>query len=243
VKLFWWESQKSQPNFGDAISPIIVEHCSGKKPERAKVDETGKLLACGSIVQFACDDDVIWGSGVHPCHADTLGFESVRPKHLKITAIRGPISRSVLLDAGYECPEIYGDPGVLLPLIYPEIKRRIMFDFGVMPHLDQKNFHPGNCRLLNVRQDPRQILLEMLTCKKVISASLHGIICAEAFGIPAIWLACKQGRMKYDDYYASTGRKANPISKLENALKAEPPPLPDLKKMQDSLLASFPAMF
>ena len=62
----------------------------------------------------------------------------------------------------------------------------------------------------------RAMLEALLPCQLVISSSLHGIIFAEAFGIPARWLAPRdvahlerssyvtEGWFKYVDYYAST---------------------------------------
>ena len=60
------------------------------------------------------------------------------------------------------------------------------------------------------------MLEALLPCELVISSSLHGLIFAEAFGIPARWLAPRdvahlehssyvtEGWFKYVDYYAST---------------------------------------
>ena len=60
------------------------------------------------------------------------------------------------------------------------------------------------------------MLEALLPCELVISSSLHGIIFAEAFRIPARWLAPRdeahlekssyvtEGWFKYVDYYAST---------------------------------------
>ncbi|WP_346793949.1 polysaccharide pyruvyl transferase family protein, partial [Klebsiella pneumoniae] len=49
---------------------------------------------------------------------------------------------------------------------------------------------------------------EIVNSKFVISGSLHGIIIAEAYGIPAIFLDNNSGesRFKYDDYYFGSGR-------------------------------------
>lgn len=45
-------------------------------------------------------------------------------------------------------------------------------------------------------------------CPEVYSSSLHGIILAEAYGVPAVMFRSydKSVDFKYLDYYASTGR-------------------------------------
>lgn len=41
---------------------------------------------------------------------------------------------------------------------------------------------------LNVRNDPDQFLHAMKACEAIISSSLHGLIFAEALGIPNLWV-------------------------------------------------------
>ena len=85
------------------------------------------------------------------------------------------------------------------------------------------------------------VVEKILKAKLVISGSLHGIVVAEAFGIPArlLKITSKEPIFKYQDYYWGTGRKKFKIAySLEEALKmgGEQKPIIDLKK----LLESFP---
>jgi hypothetical protein len=69
----------------------------------------------------------------------------------------------------------------------------------------------------------------MIGADRVVSSSLHGLIFAESLGIPACWLAPVGGEddLKYYDYYYGTGRFAvKRFDNLEDALRAEPMPLP-----------------
>ena len=82
----------------------------------------------------------------------------------------------------------------------------------------------------------------MKKSRLIISSSLHGIILAEAYGIPAVLLNNNDiDLLKYYDYYFSTGRKSVKVaSSIEEALNKGPMPLPDLSEMQKGLIESFP---
>lgn len=73
-------------------------------------------------------------------------------------------------------------------------------------------------------------------------SSLHGIILAEAYGVPAVFLAGKDfGLFKYIDYYMGTGRDIMVYARsIEEALAITPMPLPELNDMQKALLNVFP---
>ncbi|MCC8107379.1 MAG: polysaccharide pyruvyl transferase family protein [Clostridiales bacterium] len=68
-----------------------------------------------------------------------------------------------------------------------------------------------NLNFLNIgTNDYKQYIKQMLLSKKIISSSLHGIILAEAYGIPALFLNTggyvSEALMKYYDWYYSTNR-------------------------------------
>ena len=54
---------------------------------------------------------IIWGSG---CSGADRGL----PTPQRVLAVRGPKSREYLQSQGIDCPEVYGDPALLLPLVY-----------------------------------------------------------------------------------------------------------------------------
>lgn len=143
-----------------------------------------------------------------------------------IFAVRGPKTRAVLLQAGVKCPEIYGDPGIFSPFIYNDIKKNPIYNYGIILHhndldnLDKlKNqFSSKNVLFIKLDQDVKIILQQICQCKKIISSALHGIIAAEAFGIPAVWLEVSDrvegDGFKFYDYYFGSGRILNDVKKL-----------------------------
>lgn len=77
---------------------------------------------------------------------------------------------------------------------------------------------------------------QLCSAERVISSSLHGIILAESYGIPAVLYLPEEVKgnltlYKYRDYYYGTGRYEFPIAKtIQEALQITPCMLPDLKE-------------
>ncbi|MEI7425026.1 MAG: polysaccharide pyruvyl transferase family protein [Candidatus Staskawiczbacteria bacterium] len=230
MKSFWYKTN----NFGDTLTPIIVGHFLGVNAEYVEKDYSGKLLAVGSILDFIKENDVIWGTGLNK--ADKI----VCPSGAKFLAVRGPITRSLIVPE-LSVPEIYGDPAILLPLIYnPKIEKK--YEVGYVPHyVDKKFIIVGeNEKMIDIESDWKTVIEDILSCKKIISSSLHGIICAEAYGIPATWAVYSDwiigGELKYQDYFLGSGReKQIPFHQI--------PPIENLAEKQNALIKALKDYF
>jgi pyruvyltransferase len=225
MKSYWWQAK----NFGDTLTPPIIEFLTGSKPELAGRNDTGKLLAVGSIMIALRENDVVWGTGWNK------RYQINAPRGVKFLAVRGPITRKFI--SGAEIPEIYGDPGILLPLIYQPKKEKI-FKIGYAPHYVDKPFikkQPEDL-LIDVQEDWKKVVDGITSCEKVIASSLHAVIVAEAYGVPVIWAKYSDkivgGNMKYQDYFLGSGRKRQDYFK-------EIPPFEKLKEKQDDLIKAF----
>jgi pyruvyltransferase len=203
IKVYWHNKER---NFGDMLSPIILKGL-GIDCEFADKNIDGKLLAVGSIFYAARRNDIVWGSGLI---ADRP-FDAL--PGMKFLAVRGPLTRDRIF--GGDVPKVYGDPAILLPEIYtPKILPKR--EFGFVPHyvdFDSPDLRRNKERfIIDVRQDPFKTIDEICSCKLIVSSSLHGIIVAEAYGIPAVWIKLSDkligGSFKFNDYFIGSGREA-----------------------------------
>ena len=237
VNLNYWEETK---NLGDAICPVIVDYAAQQSGVRTtkRVNGTKHLYAIGSVITAGCQDCTVWGSGI----LNLEKLSRVKNRKLDIRAVRGPLTRLALMEYGYAVPEVYGDPGMLLPLIYdPQVQKQ--YPVSVITHMDEAVDAAGDVHSISIRTGDYQNFADQIKASElVISSSLHGIIFAEAYGVPAILLKPKSDLFKYYDYYYSTKRFDFPMAQsVAQALTMQPPPLPELTRMQKQLLSVFPA--
>lgn len=240
VNLFYWRPAVGD-NVGDLISLILVRSIveSLRLQFEGRTPRTRKLFAVGSVLEQAVHDATVWGSGLR--HA----ILSPHNMDLDIRAVRGPLTRDALIHVGHECPEVFGDPAILLPRFY-QPQPRVAREFLLIPHyLREKELleaYPDNA-VSTLTSDWRGFLDAIAGAELVVSGSLHGIVLAEAYGVPAILLADAMDRdgFKYEDYYLGTGRSRYDVAPtVDKALTMGGQALPALKKYQDGLMKAFP---
>lgn len=244
VNLEYWKFKK---NLGDAISPVVVEYMLGRKGLSldSKTKKTYHLFAIGSIIGSYDFDAVIWGSGIH--NQKLINDVKNQSSYVKydVRLVRGPRTRQILLDNGYKVEERYGDPALIMPLIY-ESSAKKKYDTSVVLHMSTLKLVnvPANVHKIDIETDDyKHFIDELVSSKKVITSSLHGIILAESYGVPAVFLSTGMDDelMKYYDYYESTNRSEFVIAKsIEEALEATPTALPDITSLQKNLIETFP---
>ncbi len=218
---------KNKSNMGDLIGPYLYSKMNGgvvpKQVSKPGLINEKVLLTCGSILQpeIVTKNTVIWGSGI------ITRSVLFRQKPVAVHAVRGPISRQALLRVGINCPEIYGDPGLLLPRFYmPKLQPETKWKVGIIPHyVDYEyirhvfNNIAGIC-VINIDRPVEAVCDDIINCEATISSSLHGIIVSHAYGIPSAWMTTKNAlwgdNVKYHDYYASVGVRDHTIKPIEH---------------------------
>jgi len=242
VDLFFWKPEGGALNFGDHLARVIVTKLLAMRGHLLE-EETARshrLFAVGSVLHFAQDGDVVWGSGVN----GKVDPKLHRFQQLDVRAVRGPLTRDFLLNRGIAVPEVYGDPALLLPTLFPgRFAATARKPYVVVPNLHDLAL-AQQARLQNIVSPMlswNRCVAEILQGQLVISSSLHGIIIAEAYGIPARYLRLSdtENIFKYNDYVQGTGRAPiEPAGSVEEALEmgGMPPPVFD----PAALLAAFP---
>lgn len=217
-------------NFGDLIGPYILEKMSKHKVVYAQpVDTYSYYVFGGSIINHVNKHAVVWGAGL-----GTL-TDGINPE-AKIHAVRGPLTRARALSIGINCPSVYGDPGMLLPKFYtpPQGKKHRV---GVLPHYVDafRGFdrYPW-VHVIDVFQPIEAVIDAIASCDAILSSSLHGIVVAHAYGVPAAWVKISDSLggdgTKFRDYFNSVGMDyPHPIDLRENLA------LPDLPKEVPSI--------
>jgi hypothetical protein len=179
---------------------------------------------------------VVWGSGVlgpaRPLANQLLSQLSSSGARLDVRALRGPLTldyltRRGLLESGQKERVVLGDPAMILPLMYPRCHRRCTPERAlcVIPHKNDElhllanhslrasllppSLSSGDVEVRKVSTPFATMLEWILGCGLVASSSLHGLIFADAFGVPARWLRLpgsgrSEGWHKYVDHYAAT---------------------------------------
>ncbi len=231
-------------NFGDLIGPLVVERmlaahdvdasCATLQPRR--------LVSVGSILHLAHDGDVVWGSGVN----GTIPPSEHQFTSLDVRAVRGPLTREFLLARGITAPEVYGDPGLLVPLLMPELqdwantKHREVLVAPNFRDFESSRVHAGpNCL------DPRGGLMRALRAiagsEVIVASSLHAIVIAEALGIPVVRVASSaESEFKYRDYYLGTRREPVEAAPTLADAFAELPQSGVLIVPETALMSAFP---
>ena len=238
-------------NLGDHLGKVIVEWMLEKKGLSLDdyVEKKKHLITVGSGGLKMFQDATIWGTGIYGGHTNKWSerFHNAKHRKLDIRAVRGPLTREVYLDLGHKCPEVYGDPAILMPLIYTPEKVEKKHEYLIIPQYTQetwlRRYIKGEYVISMNTDDYKSVIDRIVSCDYVISSSLHGIILAESYNVPAIYFNGRPGRQqfKFKDYYLGTGRTDFPlVTSLVEAYDSYAPQIPELSELREGLLKSFP---
>ena len=201
-------------NWGDKLNPVLVSMISGKRVVNAhdfyNVFGMPIHVVIGSgLGHLTHSGSIVWGHGF----ARYDDRPRVRPR--QICAVRGPLSHQKLLDSGLLCPNVVGDPALLLPRYFDEnVKRR--HRIGLIPHFSHfglpefARLRERGVEIIDITGDLFDVVRSVKSCHMIASSSLHGLIIADAYGVPSKWLKVAghpiEDGFKFHDYLKSVGR-------------------------------------
>jgi pyruvyltransferase len=207
-------------NFGDMLSKYLFEKISGEVPIYDDKFLNEYYVFIGSLLHsyYINENAIVCGAGFI-CQEDKL---CKKPK--EIFSVRGPLTHKKLLELGNDCSPLYGDPGIVISEYY-KIKNNKKYDIGIIPHfVDYNNIihkvKNQNIKIINVLNDNiEEIINEINECGMILSSSLHGLITAHSYNIPALWIEFSNkvigDGFKFFDYFDSVNIKRYRINNIE----------------------------
>lgn len=237
------------PNWGDSINLYLLSKLSNKKVVMTTGKDRQHVLAVGSILRIANQNSIVWGSGFIS-KKGSIGY-----KPLKVCAVRGPLTRNLLLKHKVDVPEIFGDPALLMPRFYfPRVEKK--YQLGIVPHYVDKSstvvraLENKGAKVIDIGKSDEEFIDDLLECENIVSSSLHGLIASDAYGIPNHWITLS-GKLvgdgfKFHDYYSSIKYpiyKPTPESQLSCLSIEDIVKLCSLKNLDldlDALVSAFP---
>ncbi|PRZ18892.1 polysaccharide pyruvyl transferase family protein [Nesterenkonia sandarakina] len=262
LQAFWWDRKA---NFGDAVGPWLAAALTKRdvvnvRPTKENpIPVQGRATALvGSIIHMINREDMdIWGAGLmRPLSAKSplRKFTGIR-----VHAVRGHLTRHELqTKLGWDVPEVLGDPALLLARHYtPRPSRHAEPKIAFVPHMSHrprfKTIDDDVFDVVDVRDDLTLVVDAIANSTACVSTSLHGLIVAQTYGVPWVWLNITDaelggGDFKFRDFF-STLRGATPaqvdvtlegLADLDLAAVARRCSLPELDIDLEALEAALP---
>ena len=210
IPMRWWDNTR---NFGDLLGPWLVERMTGKGVTWVPKHEP-HYVTVGSILGRVSSASVVWGTGSFGSeHAGNISHGN------RYLAVRGPLTRARLEMFKQHCPDVYGDPALLVPEYHPPVAEQ-KYELGLILRWSETKrkdlFDVDGVKMIDLETGDIEDTLDAITsCNQIISTSLHGLILADAYGIPNAWLIADTGfgkEHKFWDYLLSVRKEREPVS-------------------------------
>lgn len=239
MKTLYLKYFAADKNAGDLASPYLFAKISGQNvtpiPLR-ELSEDEHYMGVGSTLAHSEGNTIVWGTGIMK---PTLAPRAT-PKH--IIGVRGHLTQARLREIGLGDVPVTGDAGLIMADFFrPDVA--VKYDFGLIPHyVDEQDPFCDLVRdkgglVISAQQDLEPYLRQLLQCRLIVSSSLHGLIFAHSYGLPAIWVTLSDKVVgeghKFRDYYSFLNRPPEQIPRWSqdadfaaNLSKADCPPRP-----------------
>lgn len=232
-------------NWGDDINYYFIKELTGRPVvslfnfRLARKFNFENYLCIGSLLGmpgYANENTIVWGAG-------SFGeLKGNLPKH--ICSVRGKLTREILIRKGIECSEVYGDPALLLPLVYQPHRgdqcsiaassvqevQKASYRLGIIPHIDDlhhpvieeiRDKHADEILIIDLAHYEKwtDIIDQICSCERILSSSLHGLIVSDAYQVPNCWIELSGkllgGHFKFCDYASSVDRDFSKPLRIE----------------------------
>ena len=198
------ERSLSIGNAGDLLNTYLLRKLFPlAKLNPSTKGRSQKLFLIGSTIDKAEKGDVIFGAGVWYPERTNIFY-----KDLRVFGLRGPRTYDLLKKMGVDLKDVKFmiDPGVIAARIYEsETKEqkgsnnRLLY----IPHHAHriKNIRPRiDADFFDIDCKPEDFLGAIFKSSGVLTSSLHALIIANTFGIPAVLFSNTESMFKFYDY-------------------------------------------
>ena len=237
VRLFYYNPLHTK-NVGDQLNLSLIRALSGR-PVVAAPAYAADYLCIGSLLDMilrkpgspATDRRplAVWGAGFIAAPGEHPYVRSTTPesfgRSVVFHAVRGRHTLERIKAMGFTGDGVaLGDPGLLARLLTNGHAPPKRFALGLVPHyVDAANpvwrtvqATCGDVRILRVSDAPGRFLAEMQECETIISSAMHGLVLADALGIPNRRARVSDrligGDYKFADYYSVFDVSPEPLS-------------------------------
>jgi len=225
---------------GDLLNELLIRDVFGQDLKRHPVSSC-ELSVIGSGMDCFLKDSYIYPKyyslyselrskfSSYPVEVWCTGFifrernDTSFIREMSFNSVRGKLTKArveKLIGKQLDIPT--GDGGLITPYLFkkPIAKK---YKVGIIAHFKEQQ-EPiflklkasyDNSIMIDLRDDPMQVIEQIAACDFIISSSLHGLIVADSFNIPNQWVVVtenlKGDGFKFDDYYSAFDLKANPL--------------------------------
>jgi succinoglycan biosynthesis protein ExoV len=173
-KVYSW---RGKPNFGDRLTGFILDQLRVQNTWAPPAE--ADLVAVGSVLGHLPHgwDGAVVGAGM--MYPDTVTDLS----NARVRALRGKLTRGLVVGVDQPLRVVLGDPGLLMPLFVRPCRAK--YDLGIVPHWSDTELVQRfpYAHVIDVAQAPECVAAEIASCERIISSSLHGLVVADAYGI------------------------------------------------------------
>ena len=203
-------------NAGDQFNVDLFAHYGYRAiwapPETAEVVGVGSILG---HVPAHCQAAIMGGGFMSAEWGNTFVRSTVH-------AVRGQYNRKMICRR----VPVLGDPGLLASLMYAREKTR--YALGIVPHyVDLEDplleklarLESGAVQVIDIRQSPAEVIRRITECETIASSSLHGLVFADSFAIPSVWMPMSDkvsgNGFKFVDYFSVFNESPRPLARAE----------------------------
>jgi hypothetical protein len=222
IGLVWW-AKPFPGNFGDWLSPLIVNQYTDKKiffQSPVKIASRKHMIGLGSIGRFIKPNSVVVGTGIS---TDELTLA----KSATYVSVRGPVTARVVRESGGPTVDSFGDPGVLISRIFPVERKTTNGKVALVRHFTHKAIpliigeDTDELDIFVSHPDDIKTLVTALNqYDRVVTSAMHIFITCQSYGIPCALVTFEGfedsvhgNGIKYGDYAQGVGLDSiSPIS-------------------------------